>query len=54
MEQWRIEQPQSLDLTGVRRLNIRMVAGSVDVVGRPDGAGEPGEPGEPGDTSNPD
>jgi len=36
MEQWRIEQPQSLDLTGVKRLNIRMVAGSVDVVGRPD------------------
>ena len=42
MEQWRIEQPQTLDLTGVRRLNIRMVAGSVDVVGRPDDAGEPG------------
>jgi len=35
MEQWRIEHPQTLDLTGVRRLNIRMVAGSVDVVGTP-------------------
>ena len=35
MAQWRIDQPQSLDLTGVRRLDVRMVAGSVDVVGRP-------------------
>jgi len=33
MEQWRIEEPRSLDLTGVRKLNVRMVAGSVDVVG---------------------
>lgn len=36
MEQWRIEQPQTLDLEGVGRLNVRLVAGSVDVVGRPD------------------
>jgi hypothetical protein len=41
MEQWRIEEPTSLDLEGVQRLNVRLVAGSVDVVGRPDGdAGE--------------
>jgi hypothetical protein len=39
MEQWRIEQPQSLDLTGVRRLNVRLVAGSVDVVGTTSGPG---------------
>lgn len=33
-EQWRIETPQSIDLEGVRRLEVRMVSGSVDVVGR--------------------
>jgi hypothetical protein len=31
--QWRIDSPQSLDLEGVRHLNVRMVAGSIDVVG---------------------
>ncbi len=36
MEQWRIEDSQSLDLDGVGRVNIRMIAGSVDVVGRVD------------------
>jgi putative adhesin len=35
--QWRIDTPQSLDLEGVRRLNVRMVAGSVDVVGSSEG-----------------
>jgi putative adhesin len=39
MEQWRIEEPQTLDLEGVRRLNIRVVAGTVDVVGRPGDTG---------------
>ncbi len=38
MPQWRIETPQSLDLEGVRRLEVRMVAGSVDVVGRTEDA----------------
>ncbi|HEX6935183.1 MAG TPA: DUF4097 family beta strand repeat-containing protein [Actinomycetes bacterium] len=38
MQQWRIESPQSLDLEGVRRLEVRMVAGSVDVVGRTEDA----------------
>lgn len=37
MNQWRIDTPQSLDLAGVRRLNVRMVAGSVDVVGSSEG-----------------
>jgi hypothetical protein len=37
MNQWRIDTPQSLDLEGVRRLNVRMVAGSVDVVGSSEG-----------------
>ena len=41
MAQWRIDQPQSLDLTGVRRLDVRVVAGSVDVVGRPPADGTP-------------
>ena len=41
MAQWRIDKPQSLDLTGVRRLDVRVVAGSVDVVGRPDPAANP-------------
>jgi hypothetical protein len=36
MEQWRIEHPQTLDVPGVRRLNVRIVAGNVDVVGRPE------------------
>jgi Putative adhesin len=31
--QWRIDSPKSLDLEGVRQLNVRMVAGSIDVVG---------------------
>jgi len=47
MAQWRIDQPQSLDLTGVRRLDVRVVAGSVDVVGRPDAA-DPGGSGAGG------
>lgn len=34
MQQWRVEQPQSIDIEGVRRLEIRLVSGSVDVVGR--------------------
>lgn len=38
MAQWRIETPQSLDLEGVRRLHVRMVAGAVDVVGRTEDA----------------
>lgn len=38
MQQWRIEQPRSLDLEGVRRLNVRIVEGSVDVVGRTEDA----------------
>ncbi|MDQ1618914.1 MAG: hypothetical protein QOE19_1483 [Actinomycetota bacterium] len=38
MSQWRIDTPQSLDLEGVRRLNVRLVAGSVDVVGSSEGA----------------
>lgn len=37
-QQWRVEQPQSIDLEGVRRLEVRMVAGSVDVVGRTEDA----------------
>ncbi|MEP6761262.1 MAG: DUF4097 family beta strand repeat-containing protein [Sporichthyaceae bacterium] len=41
MAQWRIDKPQSLDLTGVRRLDVRVVAGSVDVVGRPAAAANP-------------
>ena len=41
MAQWRIDEPQSLDLTGVRRLDVRVVAGSVDVVGRPAPAANP-------------
>jgi hypothetical protein len=36
--QWHIDRPQSLDLEGVRRLNVRMVAGSLDVVGSSEGA----------------
>ena len=42
MAQWRIDEPQSLDLTGVRRLDVRVVAGSVDVVGRPAAANPDG------------
>ena len=38
MPQWRIEKPQSLDLEGVRRLEVRMVAGNIDVVGRTEDA----------------
>jgi Putative adhesin len=38
--EWRIDTPQSLDLTGVRRLNVRVVAGNVDVVGSSEGAEE--------------
>jgi len=38
MTEWKIDRPQSLDLTGVRRLNVRMVAGSIDVVGSSEGA----------------
>src|SRR5688500_11934802 len=38
MREWRIETPQSLDVDGVRRLEVRLVAGSVDVVGRTEDA----------------
>jgi hypothetical protein len=38
VDQWRIQEPQSLDLEGIRRLNIRLVAGSADVVGRSEDA----------------
>lgn len=38
MQEWRIEAPQSLDLEGVRRLQVRMVGGSIDVVGRTEDA----------------
>ena len=38
MTQWRIDTPQSIDLEGVRRLNVRMVAGSIDVVGSSEAA----------------
>lgn len=37
-QQWRVEEPQSIDLEGVRRLQVRMVGGSVDVVGRTEDA----------------
>jgi hypothetical protein len=40
--QWRIDTPQSLDLEGVRHLNVRMVAGSIDVVGSSEAAGTGG------------
>ena len=42
MTQWRIDTPQSIDLEGVRRLNVRMVAGSIDVVGSSEAAGTGG------------
>lgn len=45
MAQWRIDTPQSLDLTGVRRLNVRLVAGSVDVVGNGSSDGSEGSDG---------
>ncbi len=35
MTQWRITEAQTLDVTGVRRVHIRVVAGHVDVVGKP-------------------
>lgn len=38
MPQWKIESPQSLDLEGVRRLEVRMVAGNIDVIGRTEDA----------------
>lgn len=38
MQQWRIEAPQSLDMDGVKRLEVRLVAGRVDVVGRTEDA----------------
>lgn len=37
-QQWRVDSPQSIDLEGVRRLEVRMVAGNVDVVGRTEDA----------------
>lgn len=37
-QQWRVEKPQSIDLEGVRGLKVRMVGGSVDVVGRTEDA----------------
>jgi Putative adhesin len=40
--QWRIDSPQSLDLEGVRRLNVRLVAGSIDVVGSSEAANNGG------------
>jgi hypothetical protein len=36
--QWRIDSPQSIDLDGVRALNVRMVDGSIDVVGSSEAA----------------
>jgi hypothetical protein len=36
MEQWRIESPRSLDVDGVRRLEVRLVGGRIDVVGGAD------------------
>jgi hypothetical protein len=36
--QWQITSPQSIDLEGVRRLDVRMVAGSIDVVGSSEAA----------------
>ena len=38
MQEWRVETPQSIDLEGVRRLEVRLVGGSVDVVGRTEDA----------------
>jgi hypothetical protein len=38
MQQWRIENPQSLDVAGVQRLDVRLVGGRVDVVGVSDDA----------------
>lgn len=38
MQEWRIDRAQSLDLEGVRRLQVRLVAGSIDVVGRTEDA----------------
>ncbi|WP_143447465.1 DUF4097 family beta strand repeat-containing protein [Kineosporia sp. R_H_3] len=38
MQQWRVEEPQSIELEGVRRLEVRMVSGRVDVVGRTEDA----------------
>lgn len=38
VQQWRIETPQSIELEGVRRLEVRMVAGDVNVVGRTEDA----------------
>jgi hypothetical protein len=40
--QWRIDSPQALDLEGVRQLNVRMVAGSIDVVGSSEAASSGG------------
>ena len=40
MQEWRIESPTSLDLTGVRRLEVRLVEGNVDVVGRTEDAAD--------------
>jgi hypothetical protein len=37
-QQWRIETPQSIDVEGVRRLQVRLVGGRVDVVGRTEDA----------------
>ena len=38
MQEWRIESPRSLDLEGVQRLQVRLVGGSIDVVGRTEDA----------------
>jgi hypothetical protein len=38
MQEWRVEKPQSIDVEGVRRLEVRMIGGSVDVVGRTEDA----------------
>jgi len=37
-QQWSIETPQSIDVEGVRRLEVRLVGGRVDVVGRTEDA----------------
>jgi hypothetical protein len=40
MEQWTVQEPQSLDVKGVRRLEVRLVGGRIDVVGGTDGDSE--------------
>ena len=35
-ERWSVEEPQSIDVPGVRRLSLRIVSGEADVVASPD------------------